>query len=102
MDSAQGEVDEYGVVVEACAPGEEEPCALDSGVVLLQDNTLVREVKLRACRNEGERGYVVGVRSMGQSMDLQAKVEKNLGLHCNPLLEEGPQCGDGVYLEDSA
>lgn len=101
VDSAQGEVDEHGVAVEACAPGEEEPCALDSEVVFLQDNTLVL-VKSGACHNEGEMGYVVDGRSMGQSMDLQAKVEKDLGLHGNPLLKEENQCGDGVYLEDSA
>lgn len=95
-------MEEYGVVVEACAPGEEEPYALGSEVVFLQDNTLVHEVKSGACHNEGERGYVVDVRRMGQSMDLQAKVEEDLRLHGNSVQEEKTQCGDGVCLGGAA
>lgn len=102
LDNAQGEMEEYGVVVEACALGEEEPCVLGSEVVILQDNTLVHEAKSGAFRNEGERGYVVAVRRIGQSMDLQAKVEEDLKIHGNPVLEEKTQCGDGVYLEGAA
>lgn len=95
-------MDEHGVVVDACAPSGEEPCALGSELGFLQDNVLVHEVKSGACRNEGEKGYVVVVRSMGQSMDLQVKVEEDLRLHGNPLLEEETQCGDGVHLEGAA
>ncbi len=50
----------------------------------------------------GRGGYVVVVHSMGQSMDLQVKVEEDLRLHGNPLLKEETQCGDGVYLEGAA
>lgn len=95
-------MDEHGVVVDACAPSGEEPCALGSELGFLQDNVLVHEVKSGACRNEGEKGYMVVVHSMGQSMDLQVKVEEDLRLHGNPLLEEETQCGDGVHLEGAA
>lgn len=91
-------MDEHGVVVEVCAPCEEEP--LEGHV--LQGNTLVHERKLSACHNERERGYAVDGHSTCQRMDLQAKVEEDFGLHDNSLPEEDHQCGDGVYLEGVA